>query len=291
MTTVKHLQKDGFDGGGIGIIYILTDEGRKLSKIGRTTAATAVGRAISYGKAHGHRWTIFAQMTTLRVAEVETSIQARLYSKQLQTKTGAREIFKVHPTEAETVARSLILSPGDTPEAQREAIKRHVLRVRKRLSDQERFLLHRSRGDFGTIPIDIWSQYVALDALERGISIDEMVTIYEGMITRRAAELARIKAANEAAYNKANKAQGWWKRIFGPTLSIPKEQLDEKLYPDVEYYAWNAVRRRLRAEPVGQAPRYNPFEPKKLTREEMGMVDDILAQRLRRHLRSRGLIR
>lgn len=126
-------------GGGVGIIYILSDANRKLSKIGRTTAGTAAGRATSYGKLHGHRWIVFAQMATLRVAEVEANIHVKLEAKRLSTSTNAPEIFKITPMEAETAARALILPPGVTAKLQREAIRRHVQRVRGRLKDQEAF--------------------------------------------------------------------------------------------------------------------------------------------------------
>ena len=92
------------------------------------------------GKAHGHQWTVFTQLASLRVAEVEANIHAQFWPKRVRTETNAREIFRVKPTEVEAVARTLVLPPGSSL----DVIKRHVRKVRLRLEGQEEFLLSRS---------------------------------------------------------------------------------------------------------------------------------------------------
>ena len=67
----------------LGIIYLLTNDRKNWTKIGRTSTGTAEGRAISYGKVHGHKWTVVEQLATLRVGEVEANIHAALFSKRV----------------------------------------------------------------------------------------------------------------------------------------------------------------------------------------------------------------
>jgi hypothetical protein len=239
-------------GGGVGIIYILTDADRKLSKIGRTTAGTAAGRATSYGKLHGHRWTVFAQMATLRVAEVEANIHVTFEAKRLPTSTNAREIFKIRPMEAEAAARALILPPGATAEVQREAIRRHVQRVRSRLKDQEAFLdarrLRSSIPGLSTvIEAEIYPQYLVLDALERGISVEEILDIYRRMRSRRTAEEQRIEAAYRSKSDTAWNSTSWWSRLWNGTPYVTKEEINNELFPRIPYYAAEIIASEERA--------------------------------------------
>jgi hypothetical protein len=239
-------------GGGLGVIYILTDAARKLSKVGRTTVGTAAGRAASYGKVHGHRWTVFAQMATLRVAEVEANIHAQFGTARVQTSTNAREIFKIAPTEAEAAARALILPPGATVEARRESIKAHVRRVRARLKNQEQFLLARSLKSSipslsTAIETEIYPQYVALDALKRGISVEEILDIYKRMISKNAAEGRRIEAEYQAKSEAAWNATSWWSRLWSGTPYVAREEIDPDRFPSVPYYAAEVIANEERA--------------------------------------------
>jgi hypothetical protein len=249
-------------GGGIGIIYILTDSHKRLSKIGRTSTGTTAGRAAEYGKAHGYSWTVFTQLASLRIAEVETNIHARFWTKRVETETKAREIFRVRPAEAETVARSLILHPDGSADAHREAIKGHVKRVRARLETQERFLL--SRSGYSTmqyIEINIYPQYLALDALELGNSITEMLAIYEKMVERQKYAHDRIRAEAErwraVYYEKCMaewKAKSWWGKTAEfwsaprPTDIPPDMPMTkiECIYPAPPHYASAIVQREKR---------------------------------------------
>jgi T5orf172 domain len=246
-------------GDGLGVIYILTDPRKTLSKIGRTSAGTAAGRASEYGKAHGYRWTVFAQLASLRVAEVEANIHAQFWTKRVQTATNAREIFKVRPAEAEAVARSMVLPPGSSP----DAIKKHVKEVRLRLEGQENFILSRSSyTSMQYIEMNIYPQYLALDALERGISTQEMLNIYERMESKRQLELDRIQADADrlqAAYYAKSiaewKAKHWWSKaaefwtVPRPTDMPPGAQrtkIQESLYPAPPRYAPALIRQRRR---------------------------------------------
>jgi hypothetical protein len=246
-------------GGGLGVIYILTDRHKALSKIGRTSAGTAAGRAAEYGKAHGHQWTVFTQLASLRVAEVEANIHAQFWTKRVRTETNAREIFRVKPTEVEAVARTLVLPPGSSL----DVIKRHVRKVRLRLEGQEEFLL--SRSSYSTseyIELNIYPQYLALDALERGISIQEMFDMYERMESSRQLELGRIQEESsrfrEEYYQKSMaewKAKPWWSKAAEfwsaprPTDTPPGAQttkIAESLYPSPPRYASVLIRQRKR---------------------------------------------
>jgi hypothetical protein len=244
-------------GGGLGVIYILTDQQKKLSKIGRTSTGTAAGRAAEYGKAHGHRWTVFAQLASLRVSEVEANIHAQFWAKRVRTATNAREIFKVRPAEAEIVARSLVLPPGSSS----DTIRKHIKKVCLRLERQENFILSRSSySSMQYIEMNIYPQYIALDALGCGISIQEILDIYEKMATKRRLELDRIQADADrlqaAYYDKSIaewKAKHWWSKAAEfwtaprPTDMPPDVQtrkIDDSLYPAPPRYAPALIRQR-----------------------------------------------
>jgi hypothetical protein len=227
-----------FSGGGLGIIYILTDHQKRLSKIGRTSAGTATGRAISYGKSHGHSWSVVAEFSTQRVNEVEANIHAQLAYCRVKTETGAREIFRIKPSEADSLVRSLICHHNDPA-----ALRKHLERVRARLRQQYRWLTTHSGYSTGeTIQREIYVPLLALDALERGITFDEMKCIYKKMRDKRKKEEARIQTDFNTKREAEWKAMSVWSKL-GTFWNAPRptdkpdEKIDDTKFPRAPYYA------------------------------------------------------
>ena len=123
----------------LGIIYVLTNDKRTWTKIGRTSAGTALGRASAYGQVHGLKWTVVTQWPTLRVEEVEANIHDALAAKRMRTDTNAREIFNIKPAQAVEIARSMIVPLNGSPEQKQVAISTHAAKVRRRLNSQASF--------------------------------------------------------------------------------------------------------------------------------------------------------
>ncbi len=244
------------NGGGIGTIYVLANKNKTWSKIGRTVSSTAAGRAQSYGKVHGHQWSVFTQLLTMRVSEVETNIHNKIFSWRVETQTRAREIFKISPAQAEALARSMILEPGGNSVAQRTAIIDHVARVRVRLHAQEDYLRVRSSrstiGGSSVVETDIYPQYVALDALERGITVDEMLGVYRTMWTKREIEVADMQVQSALLYQKAAvawRATSLFSKLanmyVSPQPTDPEFKLvkiNEKIFPAPPRYASELLR-------------------------------------------------
>ncbi|MGH9325277.1 MAG: GIY-YIG nuclease family protein [Terriglobia bacterium] len=243
----------------IGIIYVLTNDKKTWAKIGRTSAGTALGRASDYGRVHGHKWTVFAQLTTLRVEEVEANIHDALATKRVRTDTNAREIFNIKPAQAVEIARSMIVPPNGSPEQQKVAISTHAAKVRRRLHAQASFLMDRadrSRSNFSlsgpdAIRIYVAPQLLSLDAWEKGITTEAMLAQYRATLERREAEIARLEQLGEdyerqlhAAYIAARKAQSWWSMLKNEPLKHheqigprPNIKIDDTSFPGIPRYA------------------------------------------------------
>ena len=243
----------------LGIIYLLTNDKKSWTKIGRTSTGTAEGRAISYGKVHGHKWTVVEQLATLRVGEVEANIHAALFPRRVDTDTKAREIFNIRPDAALQIARSMLVPPTGSRAEQQAAIARHAAKVRRRLEAQASFVgdrANRSRsvlstGRNDTIRRLVAPQLLSIDAWEAGISEGEMLARYRVTLACRNAERARLKALAAdyehrltAAYNTARKAQSWWDMLKDKPLKHldqvgprPSSELDATRFPNVPEYA------------------------------------------------------
>jgi hypothetical protein len=134
--------------------------------------------------------------------------------------------------------------------------------VRLRLEGQEEFLL--SRSSYSTseyIELNIYPQYLALDALERGISIQEVFDMYERMESSRQLELGRIQEESsrfiEEYYQKS--MAEWKAKPGGPkppssertashrhTPGGQSTKIYESLYPSPPRYASVLIRQRKR---------------------------------------------
>ena len=239
------------EGGGLGTIYVLSNADRTWSKVGRTSSGSAAGRAASYGKTHGYKWTVHAQFMTMRVSEVEANIHGRLRSLKIETWTGAKEIFKISPAKAEAVARSMILLPGTTDEERLLAIRKHVRGVRAKLRAQEDYLRYRnsrsSIGGYDVIEREIYPQHVVLDALERDITVEEMMDRYRRLWMRREAERKRLQTRNELLYQDAaavwrakglmSKLADWFVSSKPTDRQFNQILIDETLFPSPPHYA------------------------------------------------------
>jgi hypothetical protein len=133
-----------------GIIYVLANETDSMSKIGRTSLGTAEGRAIDYSKIHGIQWSVFTQLPTIRITEIETNIHVKLREYQVQTETNAREI---PPHDAERVMRSLLIPVQNSKERQR-LIREHARLVRQRLNKREEPFKWRRGCDMRDLSLD-----------------------------------------------------------------------------------------------------------------------------------------
>jgi len=243
----------------LGIIYLLTNETKQWTKVGRTSAGTAQGRASSYGQVHGQKWTVVTQLATLRVEEVEANIHHALHAKRVNTDTRAKEIFNVMPTAALEIAQGMIVPPTGTHDERQAAISRHAAKVRQRLKAQASFVrgrANRSRSILNTGGTDavrrlVAPQLLSIDAWEKGVMPEVLLAQHRAIMEQRDAEAARLEKLGEeydrrlhAAYEAARKAQSWWAMLRGKPLTHgeqigprPNTELDAEQFPDVPSYA------------------------------------------------------
>jgi hypothetical protein len=233
------------DGGGFGLIYVLRDTNNpNVAKIGRTIEATALARAKDYGRQHDRHWTVVAQFGTLRVNEVEAAIHVHLSVQRIDTASNAREIFRVTPASAVALVPQFIIAPNDGG----AALAAHIERLRGRLTYQA---VNPGAGyshpkhDYwrNAIRDDAQRQLLALDALERGITVDELRDIYTTQHTARQQELARLKAEHNAKWTAEYRRQSFWTRWFGSLPYVPEQPINNTRFPGAPNYAIPYLRR------------------------------------------------
>lgn len=98
------------------------------------------------------------------------------------------------------------------------------------------------------IEAEIYPQYLVLDALERGISVEEMLGMYRRMRSRRTAEEQRIDAAYRSRSDAAWNSTSWWSRLWNGTPYVAKEEINNGLFPPIPYYAAELLGSEERAE-------------------------------------------
>jgi hypothetical protein len=95
-----------------GVIYILENRDRSLSKIGLTRLGSPAGRAAGYTKTYGIEWRTYWSAPTRDVGRVEAAIHRELHAHRFpNAPLGAREIFYVLPQHARAIAQKHIIPP------------------------------------------------------------------------------------------------------------------------------------------------------------------------------------
>lgn len=229
------------DGGGRGLIYVLSSpKNRGWSKIGRTSAATAHSRAEHYGKTYGLEWRVVSQTLTERVIEVETNIHRALLWRRVETVRSAREIFKIKPSEATTLVLEYFLKPEASPDERAQALLRHVDRVRGRVMADYQAFEGRPKGlasDSYYSDKHFFPQFIALDALARGITYEAMLDTYSRLRAAREAELERLAQVNESRRVAALASTTAWSRFWSGTPYVEIQQVDPAAFPAPPFYA------------------------------------------------------
>jgi hypothetical protein len=227
------------NGGGVGLIYILSDKANSISKIGRTTDGDPTRRARDYGKVDAYEFQVVYSITTCRVSEVETLIHEYYKKKRIDVPSGAREIYKIKPSHAKSQIQRFVLSPIKDGIPERTELMAHIERMRTRLRAFEgAYSSRRDAGRRSGLPPleEIYRKSITLDAVELGVAFEDIVNRYENMIRKYNAERERIERIFQDQIS-IYKASGFWNRVFGSAPQPQRENFEYDRFPLPPKYA------------------------------------------------------
>jgi hypothetical protein len=104
------------NGKDTGVLYVLTNRDRSLSKVGMTRFSNPAARARDYTRIYSIEWRAYWSAATRDVAAVEARCHRELARHRfVNAPPGAKEVFFVVPQDAVAIAKRHVVSPETIP--------------------------------------------------------------------------------------------------------------------------------------------------------------------------------